>query len=84
MPSLIAIILICSSQLPHGACNRTSATDVLVSPASNPFDCMMKGQALVAGTALNDTLGSETYMKIVCERPRPDHRRVKAGVLDKE
>jgi hypothetical protein len=45
---------------------------------------MLKGQALVAGTALNDTLGSETYMKVVCERSRTEPRQFKAEVLDRD
>ena len=42
----------------------------MVTPASTPFDCAMRGQAMVAGGALADSLKDGMYLKVMCERDR--------------
>jgi hypothetical protein len=70
MPELLAVMLICAATIPHASCDRTTATDVMVSRALSPFDCLMKGQATIAGTAFDMAIGQGRYLKVVCERPR--------------
>jgi hypothetical protein len=69
MPDLLAVMLICASTVPHASCDRASAMDVMVRRASTPIECLMNGQTMVAGTALDGTLGQGSYLKIVCEHP---------------
>jgi hypothetical protein len=70
MPDLLAVMLVCASTVPQPSCDRTTAVDVMVSPASTPFDCAMRGQAMVAGGALAESLKDGMYLKIQCERSK--------------
>jgi hypothetical protein len=70
MPNLFAVMLVCASTVPQPSCDRTTAADVMVTPASTPFDCAMRGQAMMAGGALSESLRDGMYLKIVCERQR--------------
>jgi hypothetical protein len=75
-------MLVCASTVPQPTCDRTTAADVMVTPASTPFDCAMRGQAMMAGGALADSLKDGMYLKIVCERPRGQKPMRAARALD--
>jgi hypothetical protein len=81
MPDLLAVMLVCASTIPQPSCDRTTATDVLVTPATTPFDCAMRSQAMMAGGALADSLKEGSYLKILCERSskRTAMRAVQSG-----
>jgi len=65
-PVLIALVLICSSNIPKEGCTKDNATDVLHGEATKtPTECLMSAQPLVASTALNL---KDQYIKVVCER----------------
>jgi len=65
-PVLIALVLICSSNIPKEGCTKDNATDVLRGEATKtPMECFMSAQALIASTALS--LEGQ-YIKIVCEQ----------------
>jgi hypothetical protein len=82
MPNLFAVMLVCASTVPHPSCDRTTAADVMVTPASTPFDCAMRGQAMVAGGALAESLKDGMYLKVVCERPRGQNAMRAAQAAD--
>lgn len=65
------LILVCAAAQPPGACNSTSALDVIHGPeAANEVMCAMHAQAFLAQTSLVPVPG-QTYMKIVCRREKP-------------
>ena len=69
---LTALILVCSVALALEArlCDRDNAVHVLQLPeqTANPMLCAMHGQAYLAGTSLELTVGE--YPKILCIRSR--------------
>jgi hypothetical protein len=76
MSDLLTVALVCASLVNVADCSRDTALDVIVTPAQNPMQCLMQGQAMVAQTGL--AAGPDTYVKIACER-----RRVTAAQLDR-
>ena len=66
MSDLLTVALICASTLQAHHCSRSTALDVVVSPARTALDCALGGQAMVAGTGLAS--GEGVYLKISCER----------------
>src|SRR3546814_14884634 len=72
MTNFLAVLLICTTALPTRDCTRETATDVMTVAAATPFECLMRGQTIPAGTAFADSLGRDTYPKVV----RSEERRV--------
>jgi hypothetical protein len=68
MSDLLAVVLICASTIPQSGCDRTTAEDVMTMPAATPFECLSRGQSIVAGGSLREALQANTYLKVVCER----------------
>ncbi|WP_019905649.1 hypothetical protein [Methylobacterium sp. 77] len=72
MSELLAVALVCSSVLATQDCSRTTALDVIVSPANTPMECMVHGQSMAASTWVDD--GEKRYVKVTCERRHADFR----------
>jgi hypothetical protein len=64
------LVLICSTALSHADCQAKTAVDVVRGPTvDNPMMCGFNAQAMIAGTDLVPTDGSE-YLKVVCTRAK--------------
>ena len=78
---LTALILICSlSAAPDLAnCTRDNALDVVYVPATfaTPANCLMHGQAYLAGSEMGRNLTRNEAVKVVCVRS-PSNRIDKA------
>ncbi|MDQ0467131.1 hypothetical protein [Labrys wisconsinensis] len=68
MGSYFAIVLICASTLARDACNEKTAADVLSIKVASELACTQGWQEIVARSALNQQLGSTSYLKTVCRR----------------
>jgi hypothetical protein len=77
---LTAIVLICSLSVTPELrdCSRDNATSVLQVPEEFmlPSQCMMRGQAFVAGTSIGQELAREERIKVMCVRQMIVGRRV--------
>ncbi|GJE18270.1 hypothetical protein [Methylobacterium marchantiae] len=77
MSELLTVALICSSVLAAKDCSRTTALDVIVSPAHTPMECMIHGQTMAASTMASSNwgeAGERPYVKVTCERRHADFR----------
>ncbi|CAA2136465.1 MULTISPECIES: hypothetical protein [Methylobacterium] len=72
MSELLAVALVCSSMIAVQDCSRTTALDVIVSPAHTPMECMIHGQTMAASTWSDD--GEKRYVRVTCERRHADLR----------
>ncbi len=72
MSELLAVALVCSAALAAQDCSRSSALDVIVSPAHTPMECFMHGQSMAASTWSGE--GEPRYVKVTCERRHADFR----------
>jgi hypothetical protein len=82
---LTALILICSlaTAAPDLAdCTRDNALDVVYVPATfaTPANCLMHGQAYLAGSEMGRNLARNEAVKVVCVRS-PSNRIDKAEAL---
>ena len=73
---LTALILICSlaTAAPNLAdCTRDNALDVVYVPATfaTPANCLMHGQAYLAGSEMGRNLTRNEAVKVVCGRGTP-------------
>jgi len=68
MGSYLAIVLICASTLAQDACNEKTAADVLSIKVSSELACTQGWQEVIARSALNQQLGSASYLKTICRR----------------
>lgn len=68
MADFLTVALICVGTLAAPDCSRDTALDVAVAPAPTPNACLMQGETLAAQAGL--VRGSETYLKVACERRR--------------
>ncbi len=77
---LTAIVLICSlSVTPElRECTRDNATNVVQVPEefALPAQCMMRGEAFVAGTTVGQNLAHDERVKVMCVRHELLNRRV--------
>jgi hypothetical protein len=74
---LTALILICSlaTAAPDlGTCTRDNAVDVVYVPATfaTPANCLMRGQAYLAGSEMGRNLARNEAVKVVCVRSPSD------------
>ena len=74
---LTALILICSlsTAAPDLAnCTRDNALDVVYVPATfaTPANCLMQGQAYLAGSEMGRNLARNEAVKVVCVRSPSD------------
>jgi hypothetical protein len=90
-----ALILICSlaTAAPDlGDCTRDNAVDVVYVPATfaSPANCLMHGQAYLAGSEMGRNLARNEVVKVVCVRSPSDRidkaesgggRRVGVGTM---
>ncbi len=75
MPELLSVALVCAGTLLARDCSRDNALDVIVSPARNPIECLMKAQVTAASTRIVE--GEARYLKITCERRHADFRHLR-------
>ncbi|MBX9930058.1 MAG: hypothetical protein K2Y56_00710, partial [Methylobacterium sp.] len=61
MPELLSVALVCAGTLLARDCSRDNALDVIVSPARNPIECLMKAQVTAASTRIVE--GEARYLK---------------------
>lgn len=80
MSELLAVALVCAGSLLAQDCSRTTALDVIVSPARTPMECLMHAQAMAASAGLPG--GADRYLKISCEHRRADGLRTAAAGRD--
>jgi hypothetical protein len=66
MSDLLTVALICASTLPAPECSRDTALDVVVMASASPMECLLGGQAKIAGLGLASS--PDVYVKIRCER----------------
>jgi hypothetical protein len=65
--TITALILICTTALPPKDCATDTAIDVVQGPYSDTIvSCGFSSQAMIAQSALSQSLGKSTYLKIVC------------------
>jgi hypothetical protein len=64
----VAVILICLNSVAPGACNETTAADVLSNGVENELSCVMGWQDVVARSALAREVGKTAYVKTLCRR----------------
>jgi hypothetical protein len=69
MSTLLTVALICAATTQVGDCTRDTAIDVVTSPASTPFECIMQGQTIIA-SGLGASLQDGAYLKVSCSRRR--------------
>ena len=74
MSELLSVALVCAGTLLAQDCSRTTALDVIVSPARSPMECLVHAQAMAAAAGLPG--GDNRYLKIACEHRRTDGDRV--------
>lgn len=72
MDAFAAVILICARTVAAPDCNETNALDVLSRTVHSELACTMGWQEVIARSNLQDGLGSDTYLKTLCRRVRPD------------
>lgn len=65
MDSLLAVVLVCAAGVAPAQCTRATATDITVSPARLPTDCLTGGLATAAHSL---TVPPGGLVKVVCER----------------
>jgi hypothetical protein len=77
---LTAIVLICSLNITPELreCTRDNATNVVQVPEEfgNPAQCMLHGEAFLAGTSVGQNLASDERVKVMCVRHQMLNRRV--------
>jgi hypothetical protein len=66
--SFVLMILICLNTVPPGACDETTAADVLSNGVDSELGCVMGWQNVVARSALKDEIGKTAYVKTLCRR----------------
>jgi len=64
----VAVILICLNSVAPGACNETTAADVLSNGVENELSCVMGWQDVIARSALAREIGKTAYVKTLCRR----------------
>lgn len=72
MDAFAAIILICAKTTAAPDCNESTALDVLSRTVHSELACTMGWQEVIARSTLQDGLGSDTYLKTLCRRVRPE------------
>jgi hypothetical protein len=61
------VILVCALSLPRAECQPETARAVVQGPeATNATMCMFRGQAFLAGSAIE--VGRNEWVKVLCQR----------------
>lgn len=76
MSDLLSVALVCAGTLLARDCSRETALDVIVAPADTPMACFMHAQTMAAQAGFPG--GDHRYLKIACERRRPEATPVAA------
>jgi hypothetical protein len=77
---LTAIVLICSLNITPELreCTRDNATNVVQVPEEFliPAQCMMRGEAFLAGTSVGQNLAQDERVKVMCVRHEFLNRKI--------
>lgn len=65
MNSLMAVVLACGLTTAQADCTPDTALDIVRTPASSSYECLVRGQAAAASVGLP---GEGNYIKVRCER----------------
>ncbi|HXC14227.1 MAG TPA: hypothetical protein VNV39_15505 [Stellaceae bacterium] len=68
MYPFVAVILICLNSVAPGACNETTAADVMSNGVETELNCVMGWQDVVARSTLAREIGKTAYVKTLCRR----------------
>lgn len=71
MTGFAAIILICLSTVPVADCDQSNAVEVRSIRVDNELGCYYGWQEVIARGPQGREVGTETYLKTLCERIKP-------------